>query len=47
MRTQRVRHTGSAVLDLCYVAWGRVGIRAAVAGRRGGGAESSLRRAAR
>jgi 3'-phosphoadenosine 5'-phosphosulfate (PAPS) 3'-phosphatase len=24
MRTQRVRHTGCAVLDLCYVACGRV-----------------------
>jgi len=24
MRTQRVRHAGSAVLDLCYVACGRV-----------------------
>ena len=24
MRTQGVRHTGSAVLDLCYVACGRV-----------------------
>jgi myo-inositol-1(or 4)-monophosphatase len=24
MRTQRVRHTGRAVLDLCYVACGRV-----------------------
>jgi len=24
MRTQGVRHASSAVLDLCYVAWGRV-----------------------
>jgi myo-inositol-1(or 4)-monophosphatase len=43
MRTQGVRHTGSAVLDLCYVACGRVDaaveIRAPAVGRRGGSAD--------